>query len=166
MMKSKIKSQYAVLMSTYVLIGPFFGALPYLVVLFIFGIIKSETLYSLINLDFYIGFIKLISELIPVAYLLGLPAAMLQGLYSCWHLKNHTAPKKSLNFLFLVISSFIISMSIITYFTYKETSLAMLLLRSILMTFPYALSSLLAIYLCNKTIKRLMDKKPIKQYVI
>ena len=161
-MKLQSKKQYSVLILTYVVTGPFFGALPYLVILFIFGIIKSETVYSLVNPEFYIDFIKLIIHVISLAYLLGLPAALLQCLYRCWHLKHHTAPEKRPQLLWVIISSFVISTSIITYFTYRETSVAMLLFRSLLMTFPYTLSSLLAIYLCNKIIKRLIVKKPIK----
>lgn len=161
-MKQPSEKQSIIVMLTYLLIGPFFGALPYFVVFFIFGIIKSETLYSLINPDFYIEFIKLLIAIIGFAYLLGLPAAVLQGLYRCWRLNHLSTHKKLAKFLLVVISSFIISMSIITYFTYSETTIAMLLLRSILMTFPYTLSSLLAIYLCNKTIGCIIRKKPSK----
>ncbi|UXM94173.1 hypothetical protein N5853_08595 [Bartonella sp. HY329] len=138
------------LIIAYISLGPLIGVLPYIFFIAITMIIDDGVSATLLNLEFHKTILGIAFGMTFLAYILGLPAAIINGLYYWWYVEHNRPLSFVRKTLFCIITSFIIVFVMVRFIHTKQVTMFTSLYVSLISAIFYSMSSLLAIYCCDK----------------
>ena len=148
-------------MITYVFVGPLIGVFPYISWLTIASILDNGVTAIFLSLEFYQSIFTVALGLTIAAYIYGLPAAIINGLFRWWYIEHNYPIGVVRKTLFCIISSFIIVFIIFYFFNKQKDTITTIFYLSLRPAIFYSMSSLLAIYVCDKLISHHLKKNAI-----